>query len=356
MDESTPLLWASSPESVARRISGFLDPATGGCSYTLSSSLQDSDWIHCEVSGYALAFFTRLLRLGRPGWRTAADGLARFLLRAQLPQGGFPHSTHRGRSLPDRMNEVHSFDTGICAAALLDYAQTVGCAKAKRAAERALDWLVDCGQGTDGRFRCVYDQDMGAWDGAQRMAFWSSEDGCYMGKLLIPLCSGGRLEAADQLAKLLLQSQRGDGAWNATPRHDTAHSHAMLYTLEGLLAYARRRDSEKAFEAVRRGMDWLAVRAIECEGLPEWCDGEPRAYRSDAQLQFLRLSAMAPLAGLPGEALRACATRLKALQTPDGFWRSDTADLPQSCRLTSWSLVFEGVAGLVALPWEERLV
>ena len=130
----------------------------------------------------------------------------------------------------------------------------------------------------------------------------------------------------------------------------------MLYTLEGLLSYAWHTGHEGALEAVRRGMGWLAGRAIECRGLPEWCGGAARTYRSDSQLQFLRLGAMPPLAGLPDEALRACVGRLETLRTPDGCWRLDSADSVRSRRLTSWSLVFEGAAGLLGLPWEERLV
>ena len=151
MNEFTPTAWATDPESVAERVSGFIDPVTGGCGYTLSPGpLEGWDWVHCEVSGYALGFFTRLARRRRSRWRRSADGLARFLLRAQLPAGGFPHSTRRSEGFADRTDEVHAFDAGICAAALLDYAETVGCDEAERAAGRALDWLVACARGADG--------------------------------------------------------------------------------------------------------------------------------------------------------------------------------------------------------------
>ena len=342
--------------AIAERILAFLTPSAEGCAYSLSQDGRGYDYIHCEVSGYALSFFLRLEGEGIAQYKPAAEGLAAFLLQTQKPSGAFPHSVRAGEGLPLRDCEVYSFDTAVCASALLDYAAARGCSQSAAAVQRALDWLTEKAQRTDGSFRCVYNGRVGDWDCAARSSFWSSEGGCYLGKILIPLLKGRRYEPANRLVGYLLAARRADSAWNATPRHTQSHTHAMLYALEGLAFYSFTQRQTVVQNAVAGAMQWLSGLALRNGGLPAW-ESEPQtSFRSDVQLQYLRLADLLGPEIAPPEAREACALRLLTLRTADGFWRFDTGPNGRSARLPSWPLVFEGCLHLQGSPKTERIV
>jgi hypothetical protein len=341
---------------VVQRLLTFVDPLSGGCAYTRSMDPQGYDYVHCEASGYALSFLARLENQRIAGYEQVADRLASFLVSNQMPHGGFPHSTSTAPGFSRRNWEVHTFDTAVCASALLDHAAIRGSAQSIDAANKALDWLTEKAQRDDGSFHCVYDERAANWDGYARGAFWSSDYGCYLGKILISLLKGERYEAADRLAEHLLATRRRDGIWNATPRHTQTHTHALLYTLEGLYLYSLVRGATAARDAVRVAMVWLSELSLRHGGLPAW-ESEPKpVFRSDAQLQFLRLADLLEPSIVPQESREACLLRLTSLRTDDGFWRFDDGASAISSRLPSWSLVFEGCLHLRECSALERII
>jgi len=325
----------------------FLERASGGFYYTLNAQGDDFDYLHCEITGYALSVLCRG-NGGRDclGGRSLND-IAGFLLRAQHADGGFPHSVARGPGFPDRQSEIHAFDTGICADALFDHSVVSKETGSLRAAEKALDWLEMALLPDSAGFHVVWCARTARWMDEERRGWWSSSGGCYHGKLIVPFLRGGRDRIADNLVEWLLSTQRKDGSWGAAPAQPAVHTHAMCYALEGLAYYAEHRKDSRVRSAVERGIEWLARLSESFEGIPEWVPDRTPRFRSDSQIQFLCLASRDKNDGRFKGAEECCRSRLARLRSElrvrskcVPVWRLDDSQPEVTSRLASWSSLF----------------
>jgi hypothetical protein len=282
--------------------------------------------------------------------------MARCLEKAQTADGGFRHSLTNHSDVSPRCDEVHSFDTGICATALLDFAERWCDVPAREAAKRAVDWLVGEAQHDDGWFRCVWRTDLGAWNDPTRNGFWSAAGGCYHAKLLPLLVRLNHWDAAEHLLRWVLGTQRADGAWPAGMTQPRVHAHASCYALEGLLDFHLLTGDAKSLNAVEIGMSWLATKATRHAGVSTWTPCDRIEYRADAQVQFLRLHSLLGHPRSMHSAAQACRRRLNTLVLGSGVWKPASPNGSTPSRAASWPTLFDLSMRLPMETPRDRLV
>ncbi|MDX1971431.1 MAG: hypothetical protein SFY68_02760 [Candidatus Sumerlaeia bacterium] len=328
------LLGVLEKEELCVRVDSFYHRALGGFYYGYYPEPSSFQYVHCEITGYFLSMTSRLA-CNDSGWRVWADAAAAFLMERQTSEGAFPHSVGEA---PARSHEWHTFDAGIAAVGLLDYSRYCGSPRARKAAEKALDWM----QGAwlaDGGFHATWDSVGSRWLDAERKGYWSGSGGSYHGKMLIPFIRAGREVMAGNIASWLLSLQELDGGFRASGNLDRFHSHGCCYALEGLCILGLEAGSEAALRALPLGLEHLAKLAMEYQGIPTWIPGELN-FRADAQIQFLRLVRIAGLESRYGNAVEASKRRLTELRYPQLGWLKETpgAEAPM---VPSWTLVFQ---------------
>lgn len=360
----------------------FFDPESGGYAYSLDAATGEFDYIHAEITGFALSLLARgngkrIDARGVAGGDPIADPgsdtddeaggldrespsihrIAQFLLDLQTPEGGFRHSARSHPAFPVRSHEVHIFDTAVCASALLDYSERMGNGGHRRSAERAADWLVAEARHPEGGFRAVWLDDRREWGDSRRAGFWSTEGGCYHGRILALFSRLNRWTDAERLLHWMLATQRRDGSWPASLTQPRVHTHAMCYALEGLLHFHLTTRDPSAHDAAHRGMVWLSEQATRHDGIPAWIPDEQPEYRSDTQIQFLRLASTMENPPSFREAGAACRRRLERLRAREGQWLvGDGASPSISSRVAAWTTLFHLASRLPGATAAERLL
>lgn len=297
------------------------------CGYVYSIQDGNPDYLHAEITGYALSYMTMV-----PGeYDSVAPAIAESLMSIQSEDGLFPHSIRNFHTFPDRKGEFHHFDAGICCSALFDYSQRYGCERAFLAGRRAAEYLA---------LKILDSESLTALidrhQSAKRQGWWSSDDGCYLGKLVIPLLKYEMYDAATVLKDRLIATQLDYGAWNASPSCDRVHSHGMLYAMEGLFAWTEFADDRTGKDCLYKAVDYMSEQVNRSSvGIAEWLGERTVNFRSDSQWQLIRIR---KLLGIPtgsvDEILIECLSNLER-----GVYRwGHSTNEPN--RLVSWSTIF----------------
>ncbi len=303
--------------------------------YFYSKSGKNFDYLHMEITAYFLSLLCQYGEIEK------AFKTGDFLLSCQQKNGAFPHSIPHRTVSNSRFHECHIFDTGICARALLDLYDITEETKYLRSAESALDWIEYHWDPYSQAPRSMYDSSIDRWDPPERRMYWSTAGGCYLGKLLIPFAMSGRDQTIETWLEWLTSMQRDDGSFPASPNQGDCHTHAMCYALEGLFYLLENGYSGKVEleEHLRAGIQYLAHVADLNDGLPEWVNNHTPCYRTDSQIQYIRLVNRLKNTGIDlfgqKSAVKACNHRLSTLRHDVG-WRIST----NRRAIGSWNIVF----------------
>ncbi len=236
-----------------------------------------------ETTGYVIG---TLLDYGRRMGDTTADArcieMGRWEMELQAPDGGIMEGLHDGRSRPSE-----AFNTGMVMHGWLDLYASTGDADYLEAAERAGDFL-----------RRVQDAD-GAWRGRHS---YHGLPHAYMSRVawaqlrLAAACGDeAHADSARRNLDWVLSMQRDNGWFDACIfKPDTLpNTHAMAYTLRGLLESFALTEQEQYLAAVQRTSEVL-IRKLEVLGaLPATFDAG-----WNPQANYVCLTGMVQLGGV----------------------------------------------------------
>lgn len=216
-------------------------------------------FVYTEITGYGLQMLSDFIAREDHAIKEKALAAANYLLKIQTSSGCFC----RGVSLPK--NEIidtsFSFDTAVCASALLDLYSIVSEERYLKSAEKAGRWLVEEAQNDDGSFKSEYSKD-GRFVEEKN---WFGDRGCLHGKNAIallklwiqtgdPAFRSSGIQVTDWVRSLQLP----DGAFRVNSESDYVFTHAHCYATEGMLyAYYVTRNKDYLSSATSSAK-WLA--------------------------------------------------------------------------------------------------
>jgi len=216
-------------------------------------------FVYTEITGYGLQILVDFLTSENHLLKEKALAAANYLLKIQTGEGSF----YRGVSLSQ--NEIigtsFSFDTAICASALLDLYSIVPEEGYLKSAEKAGRWLMEEAQNDNGSFKSEYSEEGRPIEEKN----WYGDQGCLHGKNAIALLKlwtqtrdsmfrSSAIKAANWVKTLQLPS----GAFKVNSESDYIFTHAHCYATEGILyAYYATKDESYLSSAIDAAK-WLA--------------------------------------------------------------------------------------------------
>ena len=228
--------------------------------YKLASGWTSS---YPETTGYIIPTFLQLRRaLGADRFYDRAQRAVEFLLRLQLPDGGFP-----GGEVDQNRTEPSPFNTAQIMHGLQAWAAEAGDTRCVEALRKSGDWLCD-------------HQDA---DGAWRKYFYGGTETTYSAHLTCWLAEAGEflredrfLEAAHKHLDWVLRHFDSEHNWfdlcGFSPEDHQARcsvTHTIAYTIWGVLRTAEVLSHEGGQKAAAAAA-WAALRRLE---LSRWLPG-----------------------------------------------------------------------------------
>ncbi|MFH0779072.1 MAG: hypothetical protein V2A71_10695 [Candidatus Eisenbacteria bacterium] len=264
MSVSRGIRWLMESDVRVHACSGFL---SGGFRASAALEAEPSPPVYTEITGYATQFFLWLHEQTEERLHLdVALQSAEFLLRVQCGpeapefQGAFPFGLEGGTG--EVVRQYFTFDSGVCASALIDAYRHTGERTYLSAALECGEWLLRV-QWKDGSFPAVLSP-LAPQEWTKPVEDWYGDRSAIHGKLATTLLKlweeskdDSYWDGAVRLLAWLCRLQDTSGAFQASERVSDTVTHAHCYAVEGLL-YAAKKVGDATFVSMsRKGRSWL---------------------------------------------------------------------------------------------------
>jgi len=189
-----------------------------------------------------------------------------------------------------------SFDTGICANALMDIHRLTGEQKYLEHSKRLLGWLDEAIE-EDGSTKPYKDLSTNSFTESDEV--WYKKKGCLNVKITIPflrmyLLTNNQkfLATGKKICNSYRSYQNDNGSFSMHSGESIVNLHTQCYALEGLLvAYGVTRNDEY-LDSCRKSLEWCIQKIDDDGSIPLWFNSKYKVIASYPLAQLIRIMAI----------------------------------------------------------------
>lgn len=261
-----------------------------------------SSYLYSEITGYAITTLCFLYTLTNDVlYLQRAESAARWIIDAALHSSGGVltrlYLTEEVEHYSFSRGYIYAFDCAMVAFAMLKLYKLTAQKCYLDVSRRIVDFLARRMLRADGLCYPIFDARSGQV--CEVKDTWSRQAGSFHCKLTLPLCELAELEGnrhylrlAQNIIEASMQHFYKD-RFITNVSDQSSHFHPYCYTLEGLVFYSYKNNTDRYRDAIRQGFDWMVQFQDENGGLPTSVFSPHNIktpyQRCDIQAQSLRL-------------------------------------------------------------------
>ena len=239
------------------------DPNVGAVHSFYNTNKNEFGFLYPEITGYNISTMRFLYNQEKSEkYVDIAKLCGSWLMNITDKYGGII----MGVDSEKRKSElVFSFDTSICAKALLDLYEMTRNEKYRQYTTKLLDWLTTKCVNQDGTVKPVMERESQKFI---ETSMWYAQTGCFGIKLAMSLLQCGNThfkETAIKICDTFINFQNPDGSFALHLGSKSVNLHSHSYALEGLLYSYSILNDPRYLESCKKGLDW-AVSKINQDG------------------------------------------------------------------------------------------
>lgn len=249
-------------------------------------------FLYPEITGYYVSALRFLYELERDKkYLDLAKHSADWLIHIYEKYGGIIQGLDGGKP---RSKNVFSFDTAICAKALIDFYLLSDDKKYLDYGKKMVAWLIDEALDEDGFIKPLKNLDESKF--IESSDLWYKQKGCLHIKIAIPLLSlyqvtkdNTLLEKAIKICNTYVNFQNDDGSIRLHRSGNVVNLHTQCYALEGLLYAFTLTHDNNYLAACKNALLWSSQKIEDDGSIELWFGSRYRSKSSYATAQLIRL-------------------------------------------------------------------
>ena len=249
-------------------------------------------FLYPEITGYYISTLRFLYELEKDQkYLELAKHSADWLISIYEKYGGIIQGLDGNKP---RSKNVFSFDTAVCAKALIDYYLLSDEKKYLDYGKRMVSWLVDEALDEDGTVKPIKNLDENKFTVSNEV--WYKQKGCLHIKTAMPLLSlyeltkdNILLDKATKICNTYNKFQRDDGSISLHQNNNAVNLHTQCYAIEGLLYAFYLTKNNHYLEICKRALMWASARIENDGSIQLWFGSKYKSKSSYATAQLIRL-------------------------------------------------------------------